>query len=142
MLVVCLGVLLFAIFVTASAYPDEGGWVIGAFLIILLFFGAINVASRLIWPTELCFEIRDGQITITDLKRSGNGYRTITIPQAEVARVHFANSAEHSSFIETLSGKRKVLAGEIFESWSAIKQLLAHEAPEIAITEGQSHSQE
>ena len=136
-LVVCLGILLFCIFVTASAYPDNGGWVIGVFLSIMFSLGVSNVLIRLIRPTELCFEIRNGQITIIDLKRSGNGYRKLTFPQAEVARVHYANGDEHSeSFIETVSGKRKILVGEIFASWSAVEQLLANEAPEIAVTQG------
>jgi len=137
MLVVCIGALLFTLFITTIAYPDSRGWPIGAFLIVMFFLGGLGVSKRLIWPVELCFEIRTGEITITDLKRSGNGYRTMTFPQAEVVRVHFANSAEHDSFIETVSGKRKVLVGEIFESWPAIKRLLAHKAPEIAVTEGQ-----
>ena len=135
MLVVCLGLLSFGIFITASAYPDNGGWFIGAFLIIMLFFGSIIVSTRLIWPTELFFEIRDDQLTIIDLKRSGHGYREITFPREEVARIHYSRDSEYSHFIERISGEQTKLAGEIFEAWPAIKQMLKDKAPEIKITE-------
>ena len=133
----CLGAFLIIMIITAgNRSPDlEGGRVITGLLAIALLFATVNVARRLISPLELRFEIRDGRITIVDLKGSGHGYRKLSFPQAEVARVHFSRDSEYASFIETVSGHRTKLAGEIFDSWPAIRKLLADEAPEIEITE-------
>jgi hypothetical protein len=108
---------LFLLFVAWSIWPPTPSvqWVVTGFLVVAFLLASINVASRIFCPSELYFELTNDRLEIRDLKRSGHGYRVLTFKRADVREIHYSSNSDYSPYIETVSGKRTVIVGEIFE---------------------------
>lgn len=106
-------------------------WLILGFLWVSAVLGTINVATRIFAPKELCFEIRDHLIYMTDLKRSGHGYTTHVFKADDVETICY--DSDGISYVQTSDGKTQ-LGGEIMILWDEVEAAVAREFPHISIT--------